>query len=65
MWAKGETLVKALNQDMAASRSSVAELNGWATKVTLDIIGIAGLGHKFDAVEKRKDALADIYEQLL
>ncbi|RKK92066.1 hypothetical protein BFJ70_g17786, partial [Fusarium oxysporum] len=65
MWAKGEMLVKALNQDMAASRSSVVELNGWATKVTLDIIGIAGLGHKFDAVEKRKDALADIYEQLL
>ncbi|KAJ0129436.1 putative RNA-directed DNA polymerase from transposon X-element [Fusarium oxysporum f. sp. albedinis] len=65
MWAKGETLVKALNQDMASSRSSVVELNGWASKVTLDIIGIAGLGHKFDAVEKRKDALADIYEQLL
>ncbi|RKK92057.1 hypothetical protein BFJ70_g17787, partial [Fusarium oxysporum] len=50
---------------MAASRSSVVELNGWASKVTLDIIGIAGLGHKFDAVEKRKDPLADIYEQLL
>ncbi|QKD56741.2 cytochrome P450 4F4 [Fusarium oxysporum Fo47] len=65
MWAKGETLVTALNQDMAASRSSVVELNGWATKVTLDIIGIAGLGHKFDAVEKRKDAPADTYEQLL
>ncbi|EXL39413.1 hypothetical protein FOCG_17985 [Fusarium oxysporum f. sp. radicis-lycopersici 26381] len=65
MWAKGETLAKALNQDMAASRSSVVELNGWASKVTLDIIGIAGLGHKFDAVEKRKDPLADIYEQLL
>ncbi|KAH7187673.1 cytochrome P450 [Fusarium oxysporum] len=45
--------------------SSVVELNGWASKVTLDIIGIAGLGHKFDAVEKRKDPLADIYEQLL
>ncbi|KAJ4252506.1 hypothetical protein NW762_011107 [Fusarium torreyae] len=65
MWAKGETLTKTLNEDMAASRSSVIELNGWASKVTLDIIGIAGLGRKFDAVEKKKDPLADIYEQLL
>ncbi|KAM0548806.1 hypothetical protein ACHAPJ_009662 [Fusarium lateritium] len=65
MWAKGETLTKTLNQDMTASRSSVIELNGWASKVTLDIIGIAGLGRKFDAVEKKKDPLADIYEQLL
>ncbi|EWZ29180.1 cytochrome P450 [Fusarium oxysporum Fo47] len=64
MWAKGETLTRALNQDMTTSRSSVIELNGWASKITLDIIGIAGLGRKFDTVERKKDPLADIYEQL-
>ncbi|KAL6915016.1 hypothetical protein FSST1_012776 [Fusarium sambucinum] len=65
MWTKSETLTKAIAQDIKASRSSVVELNGWASKVTLDIIGIAGLGRKFDAVEKKIDPLADIYEQLL
>jgi cytochrome P450 len=65
MWTKSETLAKAIAQDITASRSSVVELNGWASKVTLDIIGIAGLGRKFDAVEKKIDPLADIYEQLL
>ncbi|KAF4998636.1 hypothetical protein FGRMN_2962 [Fusarium graminum] len=65
MWEKGETLTKAIKQDSKDSRSSVVELNGWASKVTLDIIGIAGLGRKFHAVEKRRDPLADVYEQLL
>ncbi|KAH7259238.1 cytochrome P450 [Fusarium redolens] len=65
MWQKSQSLARALNQDMAASRSSTIELNSWASKVTLDIIGIAGLGRKFDAVEKKKDPLADIYEGLL
>jgi cytochrome P450 len=65
MWTKGETLAKALKEDMSASRSSVVELNGWASKVTLDIIGIAGLGRKLDTVEKKQDPLADIFEQLL
>ncbi|KAF5025491.1 hypothetical protein F66182_2396 [Fusarium sp. NRRL 66182] len=65
MWAKGGSLMRALSQDITATGSSVVELNGWASKVTLDIIGIAGLGRRFDAVEKRKDPLADIYEELL
>ncbi|KAF5667213.1 cytochrome P-450 monooxygenase [Fusarium heterosporum] len=65
MWEKGETLARAMKQDTKDSRSSVVELNGWASKVTLDIIGIAGLGRRFDAVEKKKDPLAGVYEQLL
>lgn len=65
MWAKGEVLTKALKEDMEETGTSVIELNSWASKVTLDIIGIAGLGRKFDAVEKRKDPLAGIYEELL
>ncbi|SPJ73362.1 related to isotrichodermin C-15 hydroxylase (cytochrome P-450 monooxygenase CYP65A1) [Fusarium torulosum] len=65
MWTKGETLTKALKEDMFASRSSVVELNSWASKVTLDIIGIAGLGRKLDTVEKKQDPLADVFEQLL
>ncbi|CAH0052247.1 unnamed protein product [Clonostachys solani] len=65
MWASGEVLAKALNQDITTNGSSVIELSTWASKVTLDIIGIAGLGRKFDAVEKKKDPLAGIYEALL
>jgi hypothetical protein len=65
MWAKGQSLMKALQEDAEESEISVIELNGWASKVTLDIIGVAGLGRKFNAVEKGKDPLAGIYEELL
>ncbi|KAI1047101.1 hypothetical protein LB505_010069 [Fusarium chuoi] len=65
MWEKSQSLARAIQQDITTSRSSVVELNSWASKVTLDIIGIAGLGRRFDAVEKKKDPLADIYEGLL
>jgi cytochrome P450 len=65
MWAKGESLTKALKADMKETGTSTIELNSWASKVTLDIIGIAGLGRKFDAVEQGHDPLAGIYEQLL
>ncbi|KAM5349739.1 hypothetical protein ACJ41O_006244 [Fusarium nematophilum] len=71
MWEKGETLMRTLGQEIQPSvtsgfsSSSVIELNTWASKVTLDIIGIAGLGRKFDVVEKKKDPLQEIYEELL
>ncbi|KAF4450374.1 hypothetical protein F53441_6498 [Fusarium austroafricanum] len=65
MWKKSQALAKAIKQDMTDSNTSIVELNSWASKVTLDIIGIAGLGRRFEAVEKKKDPLADIYEQLL
>jgi cytochrome P450 len=65
MWAKGESLMKALKEDAEESQTSVIELNSWASKVTLDIIGIAGLGREFNAVEKGKDPLAAIYEEIL
>ncbi|KAF4340270.1 isotrichodermin C-15 hydroxylase (cytochrome P-450 monooxygenase CYP65A1) [Fusarium beomiforme] len=65
MWEKSQAMAKAMNQEIVSSGSSVLELNSWASKVTLDIIGIAGLGRKFDTIEKKKDPLADIYEQLL
>ncbi|CAH0019599.1 unnamed protein product [Clonostachys rhizophaga] len=65
MWARGEVLAKALNEDITTNGSSAIELSTWASKVTLDIIGIAGLGQRFDAVEKKKDPLAGIYEALL
>ena len=65
MWAKGETLTKTLGQDIATNSSSTIELNSWASKVTLDIIGVAGLGRDIDSVEKKKDPLAGIYEELL
>ncbi|KAH6986514.1 cytochrome P450 [Ilyonectria sp. MPI-CAGE-AT-0026] len=71
MWTQGEKLMAAVNEEIhgnviiGSTGSSVIELNSWANKVTFDIIGIAGLGRKFDVVQKKMEPLQDVYEQLL
>jgi cytochrome P450 len=72
MWSKSQLLVKALREeatrpDPDAQRGGhgVVELSDWASKVTLDIIGIAGLGRQLNVVEKKDDPLTSIYVQLL
>lgn len=70
MMAKADLMVNAMKTDMSADATNekgagVVELSGWASKVTIDIIGIAGLGRKFNVVEKRQDPLGEIYEALL
>ncbi|KAH7011130.1 cytochrome P450 [Ilyonectria destructans] len=71
MWTQGEILMTAMNEEIhsntitGSTGSSVIELNSWANKVTFDIIGIAGLGRKFDVLQKRKEPLQEVYEQLL
>lgn len=71
MMAKADLLAKTLKKEVEAENSSdekgsgVVELSTWASKVTIDIIGIAGLGRKFNVVEKASDPLQEIYEELL
>jgi cytochrome P450 len=70
MWDKARTLTKTLKREITDApagreRSSVIEISTWASKVTIDIIGIAGLGRNFEAVEKAGDPLQETYEELL
>ncbi|CAH0047115.1 unnamed protein product, partial [Clonostachys solani] len=71
-WAKSISLTSALQQELAANPitgertdSHVVELTSWASRVTLDIIGIAGMGRSFNMLQKSTDRLLRIYEQLL
>jgi cytochrome P450 len=71
--SKADLLTNALKKEIASSQgadekgsgSGVIELSTWASKVTIDIIGIAGLGRKFNVVEKNSDPLQELYEELL
>lgn len=71
MWAKAGILTRTLTREITNSTSTdskgsaVVELTGWANKVTLDIIGIAGMGRALNVVEKASDPLQEIYEELL
>ena len=71
MWAKAGILSTALEREIAngataeSKGAAVLELTNWASKVTLDIIGIAGMGRALNVVEKASDPLQELYEELL
>ncbi|TKA32403.1 hypothetical protein B0A50_01509 [Salinomyces thailandicus] len=47
-WEKGHVLVDALERSLTAGRSSgVVEMTEWASRVSMDIIGVAALGKEF------------------
>ncbi|KAI1364418.1 cytochrome P450 [Xylaria arbuscula] len=77
-WRKTREVVQAMNKqiladaaDQSASadpekagRSAVMEVGNWASRVTLDIIGIAGLGRDFGAIQDENSELNETYRQL-
>jgi cytochrome P450 len=71
MWDKALILTKTLKQEVAdastadSKGSAVIDLAPWASKVTLDIIGVAGMGRKLNVVEKGTDPLQEIFQELL
>lgn len=71
MWSKAVLLTTAIRDEVVGSGSArmassdVIEVSTWASKATLDIIGVAGLGREFNMLKKSSDPLLDVYEQLL
>ncbi|KAK3313349.1 cytochrome P450 [Apodospora peruviana] len=73
MWTKAGIMTKTLTReidnaaaaDPESKGSSVVELTTWASKVTLDIIGIAGMGRQLNVLEKASDPIQELYEELL
>ncbi|KAF2225315.1 putative P450 monooxygenase [Elsinoe ampelina] len=65
MWKKAVAVTDAINQDIASNRVGSTEINSWASKITLDIIGIAGLGREFNTLKNSDDPLVQTYESLL
>ena len=71
-WSKSREMVKAISASMqkgaadaelekAVAPSSVVELNGWLSRTTLDIIGVAGMGYDFNAIQDPNTQLCKTY----
>ena len=72
-WAKSREGVQAMTeqilQDAAQGpepekRTGVFEANNWASRITLDIIGVAGMGRDFDAIKTPKNPLTEAYARI-
>ncbi|KAI0022398.1 cytochrome P450 [Xylariomycetidae sp. FL0641] len=76
-WHKTQEVVQAMTKDItaqaaqnstgsetAAPKTAVIEVAGWASRVTLDIIGVAGLGRDFGAIKNDNTELNQTYRNL-
>ncbi|KAF1817023.1 cytochrome P450 [Eremomyces bilateralis CBS 781.70] len=68
IWGKSVALTQALKAELEHGKSASTgelELNHWANNVTMDIIGVAGLGRDFNALKNSDDPLIQNYEEIL
>ncbi|RMZ91186.1 hypothetical protein DV736_g1558, partial [Chaetothyriales sp. CBS 134916] len=61
-WAKSCDLVSSLKETVSEPE---IEIGVWCTRVTLDIIGIAGFGHDFSSLRNSNDEFVADYQELL
>ena len=61
MWRKASILKRTLESKVASEdgKGQVVEMGTWATKVTLDIIGVACMGRELNTIEKASDPLLE------
>ncbi|RYO74617.1 hypothetical protein DL764_010770 [Monosporascus ibericus] len=72
MWKKAVALGEEIEADIRRQQGAMvaasghltgkADMSSWASKVTFDVIGIAGLGHDFNLLQHSDDQLAQDYE---
>ncbi|KAI0204189.1 cytochrome P450 [Astrocystis sublimbata] len=68
MWEKSNLMCKALQEALKhgeGKNTGVIDFSHWTSRVTLDIIGIAGMGREFNMLENSEDPLLDAYAQIL
>ncbi|KIV95429.1 hypothetical protein PV10_03087 [Exophiala mesophila] len=65
-WSKSREMIQAIKADFKPSDESkhVVEIGEWASRATLDIIGVAGLGQDFEALKDPSNELNTIYRSI-
>ena len=65
-WEKARGLVEGIEEELVeGGPDTIVEFGKWATRVTLDIIGVAGFGRDFKALKNPDDELVRTYNTLL
>jgi hypothetical protein len=63
-WAKSRELVVAVLQETKTTDSSIVEVSNWASRASLDIIGVAGRGRDFNAIAEPDNDLLNSYKSI-
>ncbi|KAJ5292830.1 NAD(P)-binding protein [Penicillium atrosanguineum] len=66
-WTKSAEMVQLIQQDIESRNSSednTIQVRNWASRATLDIIGVAGMDHDFDSLRNPGNTLSKSYERI-
>ena len=69
-WTKSAELIQAISSEASTSRygsdvrPTSIEVNGWASRGALDIIGVAGMGRDFGAIQDPENDLNQTYRKI-
>lgn len=65
-WSKSQEMTNQIAATIKSSSSSesVVEIREWASRATLDIIGLAGMGKDFDSITNPENELNETYRQI-
>ncbi|KAH7392516.1 cytochrome P450 [Pyrenochaeta sp. MPI-SDFR-AT-0127] len=64
-WSKSMELCDVIKASLGEKKSGVLEIGHYSTQVTLDIIGLAGLGRDIGSLRNSDDELIKNYEEIL
>jgi cytochrome P450 len=67
-WSKSIEMIKLIEKDLhnrADTKDNVIRVSEWASRATLDIIGVAGMDHDFGSLHDSNNELTKHYRRLL
>lgn len=63
-WSKTRDGMKEMEDSLGPSSDGSVEIGSWMSRITLDIIGVAGLGRDFGAIQNPTNELNQIYQTI-
>ncbi|KAJ5452995.1 hypothetical protein N7445_001178 [Penicillium cf. griseofulvum] len=69
-WSKSVEMVKMIEEDLQSRKASgnndnTVQISNWASRATLDIIGVAGMDHDFNSLSEPDNALYQSYRKIM
>jgi cytochrome P450 len=63
-WSKAREVTRTMMAEFGGKEEVQVEISSWASRATLDIIGLAGMGRDFGAIQDPENTLAQTYKQI-
>lgn len=63
-WSKSREMTQALLSHIQTNKDAVVDIRDWASRATLDIIGVAGMGQDFHAIADPSNELNETYANI-